>query len=159
MIKKFLLGAMLVMACRLSAQTESKKEVEQVVKTFFEGFHKGDTLLMKQAMADNLIFQTAYKDKEQRDVLKQDDVSSFIKAIGSGRPVTEKWEERITSYTIKIDGNMANAWTEYEFWRDGEFSHCGVNSFQLFRDNGAWKIIYLIDTRRRSDCKVKMQPK
>ena len=29
------------------------------------------------------------------------------------------------------------------------FSHCGVNSFQLFNDNGQWKIIYLIDTRRK----------
>lgn len=131
---------------------EPKEEVKEVIKTFFEGFHKADTLLMKQTMADNLTFQTAFKNKEKKDVLKQDDVSNFIKAIGSGRPVKEKWEERITSYTIKVDGNMANAWTEYEFWLDGTFSHCGVNSFQLFHDNGTWKIIYLIDTRRKSSC-------
>lgn len=137
---------------QIFAQGEVEQEVEGVIKTFFEGFHKADTLLMKQTMADELVFQTAFKNKEQQDVLKTDDVNGFIKAIGSGRPVTEKWEERISSYTIKVDGNMANAWTEYEFWRDGTFSHCGVNSFQLFHDNGTWKIIYLIDTRRRSSC-------
>lgn len=129
-------------------------EVENVIKIFFEGFHKADTVLMKQAMAHELIFQTASKNKGGKDVLKTDDVKGFIKAIGSGLPVTDKWEERISSYTVKVDGNMANAWTEYEFYRGGKFSHCGVNSFQLFHDNGTWKIIYLIDTRRKASCEA-----
>lgn len=145
---------MLLLAFQNFAQTEVEQEVEGVIKTFFKGFHKADTLLMKQTMADELVFQTAFRNEEQEDVLKTDDVSGFIKAIGSGRPVTDKWEERISSYTIKVDGNMANAWTEYEFWRDGKFSHCGVNSFQLFHDNGTWKIIYLIDTRRKLSCEA-----
>lgn len=153
-MKKLLHFAMLLSAFQIFAQPEVEQEVEGVIKTFFEGFHKADTLLMKQTMADELVFQTASKNKEGKDVLKTDDVSGFIKAIGSRRPVTEKWEERIHSYTIKVDGNMANAWTEYEFWLDGKFSHCGVNSFQLFHDNGKWKIIYLIDTRRRSSCEA-----
>ncbi len=153
-MNKIVLVALLFSMVQISAQTTVEQEVEEVIKTFFEGFHKADTLLMKQTMGDRLVFQTAFKNKEQKDILKQDDVSGFIKAIGSGRPVQEKWEERISSYTIKVDGNMANAWTEYEFWLDGKFSHCGVNSFQLFHDNGAWKIIYLIDTRRRSSCEA-----
>lgn len=153
-MKKTLLVVVLLATFFTSAQHQMEAEVEGVIKTFFEGFHKADTLLMKQTMADELVFQTASKNKEGKDVLKTDDVSGFIKAIGSGRPVTEKWEERIRSYNIKVDGNMANAWTEYEFWLDGKFSHCGVNSFQLFHDNGTWKIIYLIDTRRRSSCEA-----
>jgi len=151
MIKYILLATLLISTlCR--SQGAIEREVEGVIKTFFEGFHKADTVLMKQTMADQLVFQTAYKNKEQKDILKEDDVAGFIKAIGSGRPVIEKWEERISSYSIQVDGNMANAWTEYEFWLDGKFSHCGVNSFQLFHDNGTWKIIYLIDTRRRLSC-------
>ena len=153
-MKRVLLAAALLATCFTSAQQTAETEVEEVIKTFFEGFHKADTLLMKQTMADELIFQTASKNKEGKDILKTDDVKDFIKAIGSGRPVTDKWEERISSYTIKVDGNMANAWTEYEFWLDGTFSHCGVNSFQLFHDNGTWKIIYLIDTRRKSSCEA-----
>lgn len=154
MIKRIILTAALLLAFFANGQSEVEKEVEGVIKTFFEGFHKADTLLMKQTMADELIFQTASKDKEGKDILKTDDVKGFIKAIGSGLPVTDKWEERISSYTVKVDGNMANAWTEYEFWRNGKFSHCGVNSFQLFHDNGTWKIIYLIDTRRKASCEA-----
>lgn len=151
-MKNVVLLSILMLGLFGSAQDPIEEEVEGVIKTFFEGFHKGDTLLMKSTMAANLVFQTAFKNNEQKDILKQDDIAGFIKAIGSGRPVKEKWEESISSYTIKVDGNMANAWTEYEFWLDGKFSHCGVNSFQLFHDNGAWKIIYLIDTRRRTSC-------
>lgn len=152
-MKKTILALILLSSLCIKAQTSVEKEVENVIKTFFEGFHKGDTLLLKSTMAENVILQTAFKNKEQKDILKQDEkVADFIKVIGSKRPVTDKWEERISSYTVKVDGNMANAWTEYEFWLDGKFSHCGVNSFQLFHDNGTWKIIYLIDTRRKFSC-------
>lgn len=60
----------------------------------------------------------------------------------------QKWDERLLHYNIQVDGNMANAWTPYEFWFNDAFSHCGVNSFQLFKNGDQWKIIYLIDTRR-----------
>lgn len=151
-MKAFLFVALSLTFILTNAQNSEETEVENVIKTFFEGFHKADTLLMKQTLAEEVVFQRAFKDEEQKDVLGDSDIGGFLKVIGSGRPVTDKWEERILSYTVKVDGNMANAWTDFEFWRDGQFSHCGVNSFQLFHDNGAWKIIYLIDSRRTKSC-------
>ena len=47
---------------------------------------------------------------------------------------------------------MANAWAPYEFYINSEFSHCGINSFQLIKIEGNWKIIYIIDTRRKDNC-------
>ena len=47
---------------------------------------------------------------------------------------------------------MANVWTAYSFYFDGKFSHCGVNSFQLLKEAGEWKIFYLVDTRRKEGC-------
>lgn len=137
----------------VSAQSTDKDDVKNAIDTFFEGFHKGDTVLMKTVMMDKVLMQTAFKNKEGKDVLKTDEPGSLLKAIGS-RTDDQKWDERITSYSIQVDGNMANAWTEYEFWFNDKFSHCGVNSFQLFNDGGIWKIIYLIDTRRRSSCEA-----
>ena len=46
---------------------------------------------------------------------------------------------------------MANAWTPYQFWFNDQFSHCGVNSFQLIKVDNTWKIFFLVDTRRK-DC-------
>ncbi|WP_298344393.1 nuclear transport factor 2 family protein [uncultured Algibacter sp.] len=132
-------------------QTHEDTLVKASVDTFFEGFHKGDTALMKSVMADKILMQTAYRNKEGKDILVTDNPNKLINAIAD-RPDDQKWDERLLDYSIQVDGNMANAWTPYEFWFNGEFSHCGVNSFQLFKNGNTWEIIYLIDTRRRSTC-------
>jgi hypothetical protein len=59
------------------------------------------------------------------------------------------FQEKLLSYTIQVDGAMAHAWTPYEFYVNGKFSHKGVNAFTLFKDKDTWKIIYIIDTRRK----------
>jgi len=61
--------------------------------------------------------------------------------------------KKITFSNILIDGNLASVWTPYEFYFKGQFSHCGVNSFQLVKSNNEWKIQYIIDTRRKDNCK------
>ena len=144
---------LLIMLCSstLFAQNNENENVKAAIDTFFEGFHKGDTTMMKSVMMGKFTTQTAFKNKEGKDELRTDDSSKLINAIAN-RPADQKWDERLKDYIIKVDGNMANAWTPYEFWFNGDFSHCGVNSFQLFHDNGQWKIIYLIDTRQRTGC-------
>ncbi|MDO5980866.1 nuclear transport factor 2 family protein [Flavivirga spongiicola] len=134
------------------AQNDEQAQVKSAVDTFFEGFHKGDTTLMKSVMMDKILLQTAYKNKEGKDILVTDNPEKLINAIAN-RPDDQKWDERLLDYSIQVDGNMANAWTPYEFWFNGAFSHCGVNSFQFFKDGDQWKIIYLIDTRRKANCK------
>jgi len=151
MTRILIISFLLVQSLTVKGQLNAKDAVKNSIETFFTGFHEGDTILMKSVMMDKVLMQTAFKNKEGEDILVTDEPGKLIKAIGN-RPEDQKWDERIKSYSIQVDGNMANAWTEYEFWFNGEFSHCGVNSFQLFNDAGTWKIIYLIDTRRRSDC-------
>lgn len=64
-------------------------------------------------------------------------------------PADMQFEERILSYNIQVDGTMAHAWTPYEFYINGKFSHKGVNAFTLFKTAEGWKIVHLIDTRRK----------
>ena len=143
--------AFMIVATVTGQQSNSEMEVKKTIETFFEAFHKGDTTLLKSTLADKVVLQTTFINKEGKTQLVEEEVSKLITTIGT-RPADQKWEEKLLDYQIKVDGAMANAWTPYEFWFNGQFSHCGVNSFQLFNDNGTWKIIYLIDTRRRQDC-------
>jgi len=53
---------------------------------------------------------------------------------------------------ILIDSQLASVWTDYKFYIGDKFSHCGVNSFQLVKLNDGWKIVYIIDTRRKEGC-------
>ena len=133
------------------AQEDENAKVKATIDTFFEGFHKGDTTLMKLVMMDKMLLQTTYTTMERNHVLVSEESSKLMSAIAN-RPNDQKWDERLLNYNIQVDGIMAHVWTPYEFWFNDTFSHCGVNSFHLFNDNGHWKIIYLIDTRRAKGC-------
>ncbi|MDI9365767.1 MAG: hypothetical protein QM541_12505 [Flavobacterium sp.] len=61
-------------------------------------------------------------------------------------------DERITFGNVQIDGALANVWAPYQFYYNGNFSHCGVNNFVLVKQNNVWKIQYIIDTRRKQGC-------
>lgn len=150
-MKKLLLFGILLIAANTSAQDVEKEAVQKTIEAFFEGFHQQDSVAIKETVADKVTLQTIAKDSLGNDYVRTEDFSKFIKSIVS-IPETTKFQETIKSYTIQIDGPMANAWTAYEFHVNDNFSHCGVNSFQLVKQKDAWKIIYLIDTRRKEGC-------
>ncbi|TWO33071.1 nuclear transport factor 2 family protein [Seonamhaeicola sediminis] len=150
-MQRIIFYVIVLITSSIFAQSDEEIQAKAVVDTFFEGFHKGDTTLMKSIMSDKIIMQTAYRNKEGKDILVNDSPKDVLKAIAT-RTADQKWDERLLSYNIQIDGNMANVWTPYEFWYNDEFHHCGVNSFQLFKNGDKWKIIYIIDTRRRNSC-------
>lgn len=135
----------------ISAQSENVDDVKKVIKLFFKGLQSGDTITIKKTVANDAILQTTLISKEGESILRTEDFNKFLKSIASKNP-EDHWEEKLLSYNIQIDDNMANVWTPYEFYRNYEFSHCGVNSFQLFHNGEEWRIIYLIDTRRRLGC-------
>lgn len=148
---KIYLFILIALSCMGVFAQNEEAEVQKTIETFFEGFHKQDSIQIKRAVSSSIVLQTIATDKEKNAFVKTEDFSAFLKGI-AGLPKTISFEEKITGYTIKIDGLMAHAWTTYEFWSNGKFSHCGVNSFQLFNEGSVWKIIYLIDTRRKVGC-------
>ncbi|WP_298327063.1 nuclear transport factor 2 family protein [uncultured Dokdonia sp.] len=130
---------------------QGEQEVKEVVQTFFEGFHKQDSLLIKKVVHEDVMMQSIGKGKLGEIELSKQDFNQFLLSICS-IPETTAFEERIADYEIKMDGKMANVWTPYSFYINGSLSHCGTNSFQLFKRNGVWKIFYIVDTRDREDC-------
>ncbi|MBT8180463.1 MAG: nuclear transport factor 2 family protein [Eudoraea sp.] len=149
---RVIISLMLIFSCGiLNAQLNEKEEVKKAVQMFFEGFHNQDSTLIKSTTGSGIIMQTIGRDKEGTSVVKTSDFNDFLKSIVS-IPDSIKFQEKLLSYQIKVDGSMANAWTPYELWINDSLSHCGVNSFQLHKQDGTWKIIYLIDTRRREQC-------
>lgn len=122
-------------------------DVKKSITTFFEGMHTSDTLKIKSVCSDTMLLQSVSEGKNGTKLVTEK-VSEFYKSIAE-IPAGMKIEERLLDYKIQIDGAMAHAWTPYEFYINGKLSHKGVNSFQLFKDNGIWKIIYIVDTRRK----------
>ncbi|MBT9188591.1 MULTISPECIES: nuclear transport factor 2 family protein [Zobellia] len=137
----------------VSAQETEEIAIKKTIEAFFDGFHQQDSVQIKNTVSNTVIMQTIATDEKGNPLVKTQEFSDFLKSIVS-IPESTKFEEVITDYSIQIDGPMANAWTPYIFKIDGAFHHCGVNSFQLVKeDEKDWKIIYIIDTRRKENCK------
>jgi hypothetical protein len=137
----------------LNVTSFAQKDVDAVKTTInklFEGMKKSDSSLIRAAFNQGAILQTIVKTKEGKTVVRSENLDAFI--TGVTRPHTETYDERITFGTIMVDADLAIAWTPYQFYLGDKFSHCGVNSFQLVRVDGEWKIQYLIDTRRKDNC-------
>jgi hypothetical protein len=135
------------------AQDNQREQVKKSIETFFNGLHNGDTAIISSVLNKDMKLQTTGKNREGAYVLSTQEKNNFLKGVASKNP-EDKWFEKLLSYEIHIDGSLASVWTPYEFYRNDEFSHCGVNSFQLFNNSGNWEIVYLIDTRKREGCKI-----
>jgi len=124
--------------------------IKAVVNQLFAAMKGANAAMLKDAFADSAVLQTIRRKQDGTFFVQDEKVSDFVEQIGKAKK--DSLDERITFETIKIDGPLAIAWTPYKFYYAGNFSHCGVNSFQLVRINGRWKIQFLIDTRRRQAC-------
>ncbi|TVZ59528.1 hypothetical protein NA63_2063 [Flavobacteriaceae bacterium MAR_2010_105] len=150
-MKKTIVALIFLLSLNGFSQSKSEMEVKHTILSFFEGFHQQDSLAIKEQVSESVILRTIANNADGTQSVKVVDFSNFLKSIAS-IPKNQKFEEKLLGFTIQVDGPMAHVWAPYEFWFDGKFSHCGVNSFQLFNENGNWKIIYLIDTRRKTKC-------
>ena len=132
-----------------NAQT-AEDSVKAVVNQLFTAMKNTDVSMLKDAFADSAVLQTIRPKQDGTFFVQNDRVTDFISQIGMAKK--DSLDERITFETVKIDGPLASVWTPYKFYYAGKFRHCGVNSFQIVRINGRWKIQFLIDTRRRQGC-------
>jgi len=150
MSKYLLVIALAFSAIIANGQTSEETGIKEPINNLFEGMRKSDAALIKSAFSETAVLQTIKKNKEGKLIVENENVADFLTAIT--KPHADVYDERIVFETIKIDGPLASVWTPYKFYVGTTFSHCGVDSYQLVKIDGKWKIQYLIDTRRKDGC-------
>jgi ketosteroid isomerase-like protein len=45
---------------------------------------------------------------------------------------------------VRVSGPLAMVWLPYDFYRDGKWSHCGVDVFTLLKSESGWRIATLV---------------
>lgn len=139
------------------AQDESNHNEEHRIKLLinklFDGMREGDSATVSSVFHKDVNMYTSYTNQQGLKVIKKGALESFLQAIGT--PHDEIWDEKIWNTKIEIDGSIAQVWTDYAFFVGSEFSHCGIDAFHLIKDNKqGWKIVHLMDTRRKSGCEL-----
>ncbi len=143
-MRNFISILFVLFSLAINAQND---DIKHTIETFFEGFHHRDTVLLHQVCADKMILQSI-EENSNGNSLTEEPQHFFYRSVAS-MPKDLKFNEQILSYTTQVDGSMGHAWTPYEFYVNGKLSHRGVNAFTLFKEKDQWKIIYIIDTRRK----------
>ena len=130
--------------------TESEN-AKQVVIDFFDAFHKQDSIALRKLAHPEVIMQSVSTSLTGETKVITEEYSRFLKSIVS-IPATTRFEEKLHSFDVTINGALATVITPFSFYLNGNLSHCGVNSFSLVKTPEGWRIAHIIDTRIKEGC-------
>jgi len=149
-MRKSLVLSVLLFIVSFGYAQEDSAQVHQVIISLFDGMRESDSAKVHASFRDDVKMYSSFKGKDGSQKLHAGSLVEFLTAIGT--PHDKVWNEGLSNTIIQIDGGIAQVWTDYTFHIGDELSHCGVDAFQLVKLDGAWKIIHLLDTRRRTGC-------
>ena len=137
----------------ISAQeySDEQQEVYDIVIKLFDGMRAGDSLMVHSVFSDDARMYSNFTTKKGENITNPCKLQNFLQAVGT--PHEEIWDERIWNVKIDVDLGVAQVWCEYAFYAGDKFSHCGIDAFQLIKGDN-WKIIQLIDTRKKEACEL-----
>ena len=150
MKKSILLFCFIASSFTAFCQQTETDAVKQTINTLFDAMRKGDSTLLRTVFATGMTLQSISNKADGTVVVTTEKADDFIKAIGA--PHKEIYDEQVKFNDIKIDGSLASVWAPYKFYLGKQFSHCGVDVFQLAHYATGWKIIAIVDTRRKDNC-------
>jgi hypothetical protein len=149
-MKSFMIFLTFVAASGLAKAQTATDSVKAAVNLMFSAMKAADTVMLKNAFHETAVLQTLARKKDGNVFINNETVSGFAKQVSQF--AKDAIDERIEFETVRIDGPIASVWAPYKLYLNGQFIHCGVNSMQLVRLNGVWKVQYILDTRRKTGC-------
>jgi hypothetical protein len=150
LVPPLLLAAAALLPAEARAQARTEDSVRAVVVTLFDAMRTRDSAAVRASFVPGARLQTAMVRPDGTPLLREDSVGTIVRAVGAPSDVV--WDERLDAWHVRIDGPLAVVTTDYSFYLGAQFSHCGIDAFQLFRGPEGWKIFQLTDTRRRTGC-------
>ena len=138
------LMALALPGARPVAAQSPAEEVEAVARMLLQGISEGRADLLEESLhPDGYLMAVPAQGTARRQ-----EREAFIQSVGDsgGRFLERMWDP-----VVEVSGPIASVWTPYDFWADGQFSHCGIDAFQLIRVDESWKILSVIYTMDRGD--------
>ena len=148
------LGLVMVVPVSMSAQSSERKAIMEPIERMFRAMETGDSALLRTAFHTDVRLATLVVDAsgEVTKLTREDAIDGFLRAVAA--PKSQPYHEPIFNVKVSQEGGFAQVWADYAFYTGTAFHHCGVDTFQLIRTTGGWKITYLADTRRKEGCTI-----
>ena len=117
------------------------------INSLFVALERGDaTGVLSQVYPDGRVTATGVRSNSSG--LRQLSWREFAERQkpGSG------FQERISDPAIEVDGDVAMVWAPFVVRVGGKISNCGIDHFDLVRDNGSWKVMNLTFSSQTTGC-------
>jgi hypothetical protein len=118
-----------------AAQSDEKEPILAVVDQFMTGISTNDFDLLARIRLENGL-----------NIVERPASPPATGTVITRRPFSPAgskpgaFKERYWDPVVHVRGGLAIVWAPYEFWRDGKTSHCGVDVFEMVKEQGVWKI-------------------
>ncbi len=108
----------------------------EVARTVLHAINASDPDLLRSVMMPDARIVATGRGQPRTSTVEQ-------MATGISDPAQE-FVERMWDPRLEVDGPIASVWAPYDFYRQGELSHCGVDAFHLIQVDGAWRVQSLV---------------
>lgn len=130
---------------------DQREDVEAVlapINDLFAAFETGDAAAMLTLVYPDGRVTAAETLPAGGPTLRQQSWRQFGERVKTGTP----FQETISDPVVEIDGDIALVWAPFVVRVAGKVSNCGVDHFDLVRENGAWKVMNLTFSTRTTGC-------
>jgi len=118
------------------------------VNDLFATFEAGDAAAMLRLVYPDGRVTAAGIRGDGAATLRQQSWTEFAERVTPER----SFQERIADPVVNVDGDIAMVWAPFVVRVGGKVSNCGVDHFDLVREQGDWKVMNLTFSSRTTGC-------
>jgi hypothetical protein len=128
-----------------AADTGEEKAILAAIQTLFDGMAAHDAVMIKSAMTADARLIGVRGDRPAGNVTRDE----FAQSIAANQ---SSLLERIWEPKVLVRSRIAMVWAEYDFYANGTFGHCGVDSFLMLKTAEGWKATAISYTTETEAC-------
>ena len=122
--------------------------VVDMVQAFFAAMTDRDVDAMRSMLTtDGILY--GYRETTEGLQITRPTHAAFIAGFGERN---DRLIERFWDPQVLLHDRMAIVWTPYDFYVDGEFSHCGIDNFNFIKTDEGWKITGIVFSMEPENC-------
>ncbi len=135
-------------AAAIADEDIDRAAVVNMVQAFFDAMTDRDVDAMRTLLTTDGIFY-GYRETADGLQITRSAHAAFVAGIGERNNTLI---ERFWDPQILLHDRMAVVWTPYDFYVDGEFSHCGIDNFNFLNTDQGWKITGIVFSMESDNC-------
>lgn len=120
---------LLIFSFNMAIAQSEEEAVITTVQNFFSAMSARDT----SATQDVLLPAGQYfsiKEDSSQIIIRNTTHADYLNRLATS---PDNWLEKMREPEVLVHERVAILWTKYDFYRNGQFSHCGVDAFSLLK--------------------------